>query len=226
MIQGSKLSSVLYNIYTNEIPLLYKLINENIYETLTFEKINKFTNVDHTTVNFVDDSTSIITFKNGNDIKSYIESYFKLLLSFYNANRLKLNSDKTNLLLVNKPKHDIYTKNFTFLAGQFIIKTKKVIKILGIFIRKDLKMDTQVGNLCSELHNRINNIRNISKFTSFKIRLNFVNAFVLGKLIYALPLYMGLNLNLQNRLHKVLMTAARAAIGSYCYKKKYILYFK
>ena len=62
--QGSKLSSVLYNIYINEMPLLYKLINDNIYTTLTFEKINKFTKIYHTTVNFVDDPTSIIIFLN------------------------------------------------------------------------------------------------------------------------------------------------------------------
>ena len=147
------------------------------------------------------------------------------MLSFYNANRLKINPDKTNLLLINKPKHDIITKNFSFWAGNYLIKTKKVIKILGIYIRRDLKMDTQVGKLCSELHNRINNIRNISKFSTFKTRLNFVNAFVIGKLIYALPLYMGLNQKLLTKLHKVIMTAARAAIGSFCFKKSktYIL---
>ena len=63
VVQGSKLSSVLYNIYTNEIPLLYKLINDETYETLTFENLHKFSNVDHNTVNFVDDSTSVITLK-------------------------------------------------------------------------------------------------------------------------------------------------------------------
>ena len=94
VVQGSKLSSVLYNIYTNEIPLLYKLVNDKTYETRTFENLYKITNIEHNTINFVDDSTSIITFKTGNNIKLYLESYFKLLLSFYNANRFKINPDK------------------------------------------------------------------------------------------------------------------------------------
>ena len=220
VVQGSKLSSVLYNIYTNEIPLLYKLVNDKTYETLTFENLYKITNIEHNTINFVDDSTSIITFKTGNNIKLYLESYFKLLLSFYNANHFKINPDKTNLLLIN-----IYTKDFTFWAGNYLIKTKKVIKILGIFIRRDLKLDTQVGKVCSELHNRIINIRNITKLSTVKARLNFLNAFIIGKLIYALPLYVGLPQTLLNKLHKVIMTTARTAIGSYCYKKSisYIL---
>ena len=61
--------------------------------------------------------------------------------------------------------------------------------------------------------------------TTFKTRLNFIKSYVIEKLIYAMPLYMGINNILLNKLHKVIMSAARAAIGNYCYKKSinYIL---
>ena len=50
-----------------------------------------------------------------------------------------------------------------------------------------------------------------------------MNAFVMGKLTYMLPLYMNAPSYLIDKLHKVVMTAARVAIGSYC-PKKYNIY--
>ena len=86
-------------------------------------------------------------------------------------------------------------------------------------------MDKTINKLSSELHNKIYNIRKLTKFTNFKTRYQFLNGFVFGKLHYMVPLYsLTTEANL-NKLHKVIMTAARAAIGNYCYKKSinYIL---
>ena len=225
VIQGSKLSGIMYNIYTNEIPRLHRLLDDDIYEEMTFEKRVKYKNTDHHTVNFVDDSTSVITFTNPANIKIYIENYYKLISSFYNANRLCINADKTALLLINKPKHNIFLKHFQFKAGNYTLLPKNIIKILGVYIKKDFKMDSQVGRLCSNLHNRIFQIKKLTPFTNFKTRLNFIKSIVIGKIIYAIPLYMGVTETLMAKLHKVIMSAARAAIGSYCWKKstKYIL---
>ena len=61
-IQGSKLSSLLYTLYTNEIPLLYKLINNKLYKSITGQDTIEFKNIEHLTVKFVDDSNNVITF--------------------------------------------------------------------------------------------------------------------------------------------------------------------
>ena len=49
-----------------------------------------------------------------------------------------------------------------------------------------------------------------------------MNAYVLGKLNYLLPIYLNAPKYLTNTLHKVIMSAARSAIGSYCFKKSMI----
>ena len=74
-------------------------------------------------------------------------------------------------------------------------------------------MDGEINKLASSLHNRINNVNKIREFTDFKTRLIFMNSFVIGKLIYMLPLYNNVPQYLTNKLHKILMTAARCAIG-------------
>ena len=55
VIQGSKLSAVLYTIYTNEIPLLHTLMSQDIYYALTNTPIPIANDIKHTTINYVDD---------------------------------------------------------------------------------------------------------------------------------------------------------------------------
>ena len=86
-------------------------------------------------------------------------------------------------------------------------------------------MSSQVGRLCSEMHNKLFEVNKLTKFMTFKTRLAFVNSFVIGKLLYALPVYVGMDKSLYKKLHKVIMRAARVSIGNFCFKKSisYIL---
>ena len=61
VVQGSKLSAVLYTIYTNEIPLLHTLMSQDIYYALTNTPTPTVNDIKHTTINYVDDSTSTIS---------------------------------------------------------------------------------------------------------------------------------------------------------------------
>ena len=78
--QGSKLSSLLYILYTNEIPLLYKLINTDLYDRLTdSDKRIDRTKIDQYTLQYVNDSTTMITNNDTTNINTYIENLFSIL---------------------------------------------------------------------------------------------------------------------------------------------------
>ena len=62
------------------------------------------------TSDFVDDSSSVVTFPDQNNVRKYLEVYYSLLHAFYNANKLKLNADKTVLMLDQKSKYINYFK--------------------------------------------------------------------------------------------------------------------
>ena len=49
-----------------------------------------------------------------------------------------------------------------------------------------------------------------------------MNAYVIGKLNHLLPLQLNAPKYLINKLHKVIMTVARTAIGNFCFKKSTI----
>ena len=67
----------------------------------------------------------------------------------------------------------------------------------------------KIGKLSANLHNKLHNINKLNKYTNFKTRLSFINGYIIGKLQYMLPLYMNANQINVNKLHKVLMRAAR-----------------
>ena len=69
-VKGSKLSGLLFLLYTNEITLLPKLMTQETYFQITGKSLKQYDNIhDHTTINFVDDSTNLISFTNN---KKYI----------------------------------------------------------------------------------------------------------------------------------------------------------
>merc|ERR1712240_916690 len=163
--------------------------------------------ISHSVNNFIDDSSNIIGFKN------------------HNINKLKINNEKNKMIIIHKPKWDNNFKNFAFNANGENVQAKFKIKILGTWIQKDLKIDSEINELSSNLLNRINNIHKITKYTNFKSRLMFINAYVIGKLNYMLPMYNNAPIYLKNKLHKIVMKGAQTAIGNYCFKKspRYIL---
>ena len=78
-IQGSKMSGLLYTLYTNEVPLIHNLLYDNLYTTLTNDtQMTRQKDIEHYTTNFVDDSTSVITFNKTDKIKDYLTTSFCL----------------------------------------------------------------------------------------------------------------------------------------------------
>ena len=145
MIQGSKLSGLLYNVYTNEVPLVHKLMkDQEIMENILKEATYTENNTDHETVNFVDDSNSVISFENTDEINKYLSTFFKVLKLYYDTMKLKINSDKTNVLVVNKPKHEEEVKKIVLNTGSEVLVPKKQIKVLGFYLNSRLSMDSNL----------------------------------------------------------------------------------
>ena len=190
-----------------------------MYSELTCDTQVETLPIEHVVTNFVDDSTSVISFLDDKSIMQYLTKYFKLLYSFYNINMLKINSDKTQLMLTFRKNMKDKFKKFTFMANNDEISNKPTIKILGMILRNNMDWETQIGTFCSNLHHRIHNIKNITKYTDFKTRLQLVKSFVVGKLIYCMPLYSQINRSQETKIHRVIMSSARTAIGSFCFKK-------
>ena len=70
------------------------------------------------------------------------------------------------------------------------------------------------------MNNRINQFEKLAKYTDFRTRLQFMNAFIQGRLSYMIATYTNLNEKQINKIHKVIMRAARLCLQSYCFKER------
>ena len=130
-----------------------------------------------------------------------------------------------NLHIFSDPVSDLKInifKNFYFMAHDYKIEPVKGMKILGFYLRNDLKLDSQIGKLSANLHNKIYQLRKLSKYTDFSTRNIFIKSYIMGKINYVIPLYMNASIININKLQKVIMNAARTSIGNYCFKKSKI----
>ena len=158
VIQGSKMSGLLYTIYTNEIPLLHTLMNHDIFTNLTGLPKPISTKIEHNTLNFVDDSTNIISTNNSTEIQNYINIFYSLLEAVYNINKLIINKDKTELMIVCKNRFRKTTKNIQMYASGFKVNQVPKVKILGHIVQSNLCNNKQINKTISNINNRLYNI--------------------------------------------------------------------
>merc|ERR1712240_991041 len=216
VIQGSKLSGLLYTLYPNDIPLLHTLMEKEIYIKLTKQDRVTTNDTDHTTVNFVDDSTNIISTLDTKTIKQYLDKFYNLLEAVYNINKLKINKDKTELLIICKQKYRKDTKNIRMTASGHKVKQVSKAKILGYTLSNDLKHDKHISALTANINNRLYNIRKISQNSTIKARNILTKAIVIGKINYCLPLLCNARKAEIIDLNTLITKSCRTIMGSRC----------
>merc|ERR1712208_27317 len=145
-------------------------MNKEIYTQLTQHEQTTSTNINHTTINFVDDSTNIISTTNTDTIQEYLNKFYRLLEAVYNINKLRINNDKTKLLIICKPKFRTNTKNIQMTSSGHKVKQVNKAKILGYTLSNNLQHDKHIATITANINNRLFNIRKITQSTTVKAR--------------------------------------------------------
>ena len=129
------------------------LENEDVCKTIGAKHYEKLT-VNHDVVNFVDDSNSVITADPGVDIEDYTRNYFNLLGIYYNSQKLKINTDKTQLMVCSKPRYMDQIENMEIETSDETenVKPQAQIKILGYLFNTRGNIDNQVNKLKSSCY--------------------------------------------------------------------------
>ena len=218
VIQGGKLSGTLYTLYTNEIPLLHKLMSTQHYDFITQTPHTTYHNITHTTVNFVDDSTNLISSHNALHLSHYLTDFYTLLHAYYTLNKLKINADKTELLLTCKPHLRSTADTITMHAHNHTIHQRKVTKILGALINNTLTHTDHINKVVSGVNYRIHTLTQIKRYTDMHTRRLIANATIISTLSYILPLLINAHSSHLAKLQRLLLKSARVVIGTACYR--------
>merc|ERR1712240_72924 len=218
VIQGSILSAFLYTIFVNEVTVLHKLMGTELYGRITKESTFTSESIGHNIIQYVDDSNNIIYGNNPKELEKYINSYFRLIEGFYAINRLKLNPDKTRLMVVCKPNRREEIKNLVLRAGEFVISQKDKIKVLGVFFSSGLTNHVNVSNIISKVNFRMFSMREAFKFSTKKSKIIFFKSMVLSVIRYCSPLLVDSDAKLIDKLQTLLMKCTRPILGFKSYK--------
>ena len=167
----------------NEVPILQELLRDKEWVEKNLEEdVTKFNKIEHTTKNFIDNSNSIIEFDDPTDANYYLDRYMKVLKIFYNHSKHKINTDKTALLVISKPKHKDIKEEIRIEDEVEEMKPKPQICMLGWHINERIKMDTNINIAIGIIHKIINNLQLIKNLMHLETRKMVATSMILSKM--------------------------------------------
>ena len=168
---------------------------------------------------FADDS-QIMTSFNPNDVQEQSEAFAKIescaaeISKWMANNKLKLNEDKTEFVILGK---DTYTKKVTKSSiniGGNEIPSSVSVRNLGAWLDKEMTMETHVNNVCKTAYLHLRNIRYIRNFLTEDATKTIIQAFVTSRLDYGNSLLYGISRKLMRKLERIQNYAARIIVGA------------
>jgi len=117
-----------------------------------------------------------------------------------NNNVLKLNKDKTELIVFSSKQHVRKTESLRIKVGSSYINSSMSVKNLGLILDNTLRMKKHVNSICKFYYYQIRNIGLIRKYINDETCKTLVQALIIYRLDYCNALLYNIPLSLTNRL--------------------------
>ena len=167
VLQGSVLGPLLFLLFINDFPSLSKTLNfylladdTNIYyETDTPKKLAKKVNTE-----------------------------FKYIKRWLDANNLSLNTNKTNYMIAHSPG-DALPVNTAITLGNRLISRVKYIRVLGLLLDKNLSWKYYLSQLSKKFSRTCGILLKIRNYLSTDILMCIYNFLFMSSLLYGIVIW-------------------------------------
>ena len=168
------------------------------------------------TSSFADDSNGRMTFAlpfQYNVLKTDVVDCMKHIVEWSHAHFMKINPDKTELLLMYPPSlnKEVLIKGVLF--EEECIRFAEYVKNVGVCLDKNLSMNKHVNNITSHCYKILKDIGKIRKNLRKDHLENLVHSVVTSRLDYCNSLFLNISKENLYKLQKVQNSAARLVLG-------------
>ena len=171
---------------------------------------------------FADDTQLYLSFKS--DDKSGLDEAISAmnrcisdLRNWMIRDRLTINDDKTELILIGTRQHRQQLGKINDVCnisvGDYDIYPSSCVRNLGAWFDNKLSMSTHVTKICNATFYHLHNIRRIKKYLSRDSLLTLIHAFITSRLDYCNGLLYGLPNSQIVKLQRVQNAAARLVLS-------------
>ena len=154
--------------------------------------------------NFVDDTTTCIFNESLANVLKSFEKNSMLAIRWFENNYMKLNTDKCHLIVSSYEHVQVRAS-----IGKDLIWESNDVKLLGITIDRDLKLDKHVLKLCSKANQKLSALSRIAKLLSFNKRRTLFKAFVESQFKYCPIVWMFHSRRTNNKINRLHERALR-----------------
>ena len=206
VIQGSCLSTIMFLIYTLDLPELFHRDCDTKHSPAEMRLCSK-TNAK----GFVDDIYLKVKPTENQDMKTAIMDTMDTIQDYMLANKLQLNPQKSQIMIITKKEH--IKENFEVILNGKPVKNKQQIVILGNTLAANLSWDTHVQkSLIPALTNRVRSLKLIAKYLKPGFRAQYTNAVFRSKLMFAIEAWGGASKTLIQKVQNLQNQAAKLAL--------------
>ena len=168
---------------------------------------------------YADDSQIYIAFSPhaGSDLRTVIcriEACVADIKKWMVENRLMLNDDKTEVMIITTKQQWKKLNCPDVQIGEHTISPAKKVRNLGVAFDATLSRADHINQVVRSTNLQLRNIGQIRKYLNTKATQTLIHSLIFTRLDYCNTLYYGLPMSLLNKLQRVQNSAARLLTGT------------
>ena len=190
--QGSILGPILFTLYINDLPAVVRNSNVMLY---------------------ADDTTLFTSSNNPEIIQANLNGDLLNLENWFDGNRLKLNTDKSEYVLITNSHIRHKYNNVKISIGGKVIEEKEQAKILGVTISNDLSWDKHTTKVINSMKFCFRSFSRSCKMLNTDTRKLLYNAVIASRLNYCDAIWDSCTVGNKKKLQSIQNRCARRILN-------------